>query len=193
MAVARSAPRIRRSGERSAGTATMVVRDFESWSRTVFANSPTSRPRSPIIPTTTTSAVVKRLIMPRSTDLPTPDPAMMPIRWPLPTVSSALIARTPTSRGLSTGLRLSGLISRPISGQLSSSRSGPPPSIGLPSASVIRPRSPSPTGTSVPSSARVTRAPTRMRAPNWWSDNRLLPLLKPISSATAGSSSSVST
>ena len=40
------------------------------------------RPRSPIIPTTTTSASVKRLIMPSKTDLPTPEPAIIPTRCP---------------------------------------------------------------------------------------------------------------
>ena len=38
-------------------------------------NSFTSRPRSPISPTTITSQAVKRAIMPISTDLPTPVPA----------------------------------------------------------------------------------------------------------------------
>ena len=37
--------------------------------------------------------------MPSSTLLPTPLPANRPMRWPRPTVSSALIARTPTSSG----------------------------------------------------------------------------------------------
>src|SRR3989304_3591217 len=37
--------------------------------------------------------------MPSRTDLPTPDPANRPMRWPRPTVSRPLIARTPTSSG----------------------------------------------------------------------------------------------
>ncbi|MNJ52877.1 hypothetical protein D3C77_482400 [compost metagenome] len=62
-------------------------------------NSFTSRPRSPMRPTTTTSATEPRVIMPSSTDLPTPEPANSPMRWPRPTVSTALMARTPTSMG----------------------------------------------------------------------------------------------
>jgi hypothetical protein len=72
-------------------------------------NSFTSRPRSPIRPTTMTSAEVKRAIMPSSTDLPTPEPANSPRRWPRPTVSSALMARMPTSMVRRIGSRSSGL------------------------------------------------------------------------------------
>jgi hypothetical protein len=48
---------------------------------------------------TLTSAAVWRAIIPRSTDLPTPEPAMTPTRWPLPVVSMPLIARMPRSKG----------------------------------------------------------------------------------------------
>ena len=47
-------------------------------------NSRTSRPRSPTSAITLTSAVVERAIMPSSDDLPTPEPAKMPRRWPRP-------------------------------------------------------------------------------------------------------------
>lgn len=73
-------------------------------------NSRTSLPRSPISPTTITSASVFLVIIPINTLLPTPLPAIKPIRWPLPTVNSPLIARTPTLSGVSTGRRFSGLI-----------------------------------------------------------------------------------
>ena len=58
------------------------------------------------------SADVYRAIMPNNTDLPTPEPANRPMRWPRPTVSNALIERTPTSSGCSIGLarqRIDGL------------------------------------------------------------------------------------
>ena len=117
MAVARSAPRIRSNGDRSAGTATMMVRAFDDPVSAFSTKWPTSRPRSPISPTTTTSASVKRVIMPSRTDLPTPEPAMMPRRWPQPMLSRELITRTPTSSGSATGLRRSGLSGIPARGQ----------------------------------------------------------------------------
>ena len=62
-------------------------------------NSPTSRPRSPTSAMTFTSASVWRAICPISVDLPTPEPAKRPTRWPSPTVSSASSARTPSGSG----------------------------------------------------------------------------------------------
>src|SRR3546814_11103629 len=50
--------------------------------------------------------------------------------WPRPTVSSALIARTPTSSGASIGLRAIGLIGSRLSAACSSDSSGPSPSSG---------------------------------------------------------------
>ncbi|EUC24283.1 hypothetical protein D027_2269A, partial [Vibrio parahaemolyticus 861] len=41
--------------------------------------------------------------MPSVTDLPTPEPANKPIRWPLPTVNKPLIAFKPTSSGSDIG------------------------------------------------------------------------------------------
>ena len=58
-------------------------------------NSRTSRPRSPTSAITLTSADVDRAIMPSSEDLPTPEPAKMPRRWPRPQGTSASSARTP--------------------------------------------------------------------------------------------------
>ena len=53
---------------------------------------------SPIKPITTMSASVKRVIIPIKLLLPTPEPAINPILWPLPIVKKLLIAFTPTSR-----------------------------------------------------------------------------------------------
>ena len=66
--------------ERPEGLTGTQVFDFDSLSKTSLTKAPTSRPRSPINPTTTTSAVVYLLIMPNRTDLPTPEPAIIPIR-----------------------------------------------------------------------------------------------------------------
>ena len=48
--------------------------------------------------------------MPSSTLLPTPEPANRPMRWPRPTVSRELIARTPTSSVREIGARSSGFM-----------------------------------------------------------------------------------
>ena len=47
--------------------------------------------------------------MPSSTLLPTPEPANRPMRWPRPTVSMALMARTPDVQHVSIGARVSGI------------------------------------------------------------------------------------
>ena len=59
-------------------------------------NSRTSRPRSPTRQMTLTSADVERAIIPSSEDLPTPEPAKMPRRWPRPQGTSESSARTPS-------------------------------------------------------------------------------------------------
>jgi hypothetical protein len=63
------------------------------WSR----NSRTSRPRSPTRPTTMTSASTKRASMPISVDLPTPEAAKMPMRWPRQIGVKTSSARSPVS------------------------------------------------------------------------------------------------
>ena len=60
-------------------------------------NSRTSRPRSPIRPTTTASQVASLASIDSSTDLPTPEPAKMPRRWPRQVVVKTFIDRTPRS------------------------------------------------------------------------------------------------
>ncbi len=75
----------------------MTDRARPSGPRSFSMNSLTSRPRSPIRAITFTSALVFRAIMPIRVDFPTPEPAKMPRRWPLPAVSSMSIARTPVT------------------------------------------------------------------------------------------------
>jgi len=72
---------------------TITARAMPSSPSSRSRNSRTSRPRSPISATTDTSALVCLAICDISTDLPTPGPAKMPIRWPRPQVCSASIAR----------------------------------------------------------------------------------------------------
>ena len=160
MAVARHAPCTRISGESSAGVATIMA--FASpWApRISSTNSRTSRPRSPTSETTITSASVKRVIIPNRVLLPTPLPANRPSRCPLPMVSKALIARTPTSRVSVIGLRFSGFIDSPRSGVECRQRMGPCPSIGLPAPSITRPSSCSSTATTPPVCSGTTRAPS---------------------------------
>ncbi len=104
------------SGESSAGEATTTERASPSGPRMSSMNSLTSRPRSPIRPTTVMSASVKRVIMPSSMLLPTPLPANRPSRCPCPTVSKALMARMPTSMDFRTGARFKGLMMSPDRG-----------------------------------------------------------------------------
>ncbi len=108
-------------------------------------NSPTSRPRSPTSAITLTSASVWRAICPISVDLPTPEPAKRPTRCPSPTVSSASSARTPSASGRVTRRRDSGSGAGRSTGQGTAPAIGPPPSIGRPSPSSTRPRTPSET------------------------------------------------
>src|SRR5471032_2394991 len=84
--------------------------------------------------------------MPSSTDLPTPEPANRPMRWPRPTVSMLLIERTPTSSVSTMGARPSGLAGRTLMGALSLTSSGPRLSSGRPAPSSTRPSSSGPTG-----------------------------------------------
>ena len=110
-------------------------------------NSRTSRPRSPTRQITLTDAVVERAIMPSSVDLPTPEPAKMPSRWPRPHGTSASSARTPRSSRSSMRVRCSGDGGRPATARSDRRSSAGPPSIGRPRPSSTRPRSASPTRT----------------------------------------------
>ena len=107
--------------------------------------------------------------MPSSTLLPTPVPANRPMRWPRPTVSIALIARTPVSSGSRTGSRSIALMRRPWIGAGRVSPAAGPFVHRLAVASTTRPSRPSPTGRwSVRSSLRRqgwSGCPSRGRAP----------------------------
>lgn len=87
---------------------TSTVRFIPSSPISFSTNSKISRPRSPTRAMTLISVLTFLAIMPIRVDLPTPDPAKMPIRCPLPTVfkpSMALIPKCSLSRigGLSKG------------------------------------------------------------------------------------------
>ncbi|MCG3122718.1 MAG: hypothetical protein GIKADHBN_01119 [Phycisphaerales bacterium] len=109
-------------------------------------NSFTSRPRSPIRAMTLTSASERAAIVPSSVLFPTPGPAKMPIRWPLPRVVKRSTARTPVCSGWVMRLRASGWIGRGVSGIGMRSWMGPLPSMGRPRPSTQRPSMRSPTG-----------------------------------------------
>ena len=71
-------------------------------------NSRTSRPRSPTSASTVTAASVPRVIIESSVDLPTPEPAKIPMRWPRPHGMSVSMARTPSGSCVSIMRRESG-------------------------------------------------------------------------------------
>ena len=71
-------------------------------------NSRTSRPRSPTNPITFMSLWACLATMPSSVDFPTPDPDIMPILCPAPTVRNEFIARTPISKQSLMRLRVTG-------------------------------------------------------------------------------------
>ena len=119
IAVALLAPLIRSNGDLSAGTATTIVLFFASPESIFFTKLPTSRPRSPISPTTTISASVYLHIIPSKTDFPTPDPAIKPTLCPLPTGNKLFIALTPTSSGLLTEFLDKGFKNFPFNGHVS--------------------------------------------------------------------------
>src|ERR1700729_3257557 len=110
-------------------------------------NSRTSRPRSPTSEITLTCAEVDRAIMPISEDLPTPEPAKMPRRWPRPHGTSVSSARTPRlTRSLIRG-RVIGSGGAPVVSRHATPSGGSKPSKGFPRPSITRPSSGSPTAT----------------------------------------------
>ena len=88
---------------------------------------------------TFTSASVWRAICPISVDLPTPEPAKMPTRWPSPTVSRPSSTRTPSGSGWLTRGRDSGSGAGRSTAQSRASAIGPAPSMGWPRPSSTRP------------------------------------------------------
>ena len=103
------------------------------------------------------SASVYRAIMPSSTDFPTPEPAMMPIRCPRPQVRQELIDLIPTSSGCLIRLRFMGLITSGYNGISVDVSSSPFPSRGRINGSKTLPSKPSPTGTIAGRSSGTTR------------------------------------
>ncbi|MNJ55014.1 hypothetical protein D3C77_504850 [compost metagenome] len=85
-------------------------RSSPSGPKSFSIKSSTSRPRSPTSAITLTSADVLRAIIPISVLLPTPEPANMPTRWPLPIVRRPSIALTPILIGVNTRGLFSGFI-----------------------------------------------------------------------------------
>src|SRR4051812_46005765 len=192
-----SAPRSRKCSAIVVAVSAALMRTSAGWSdvattttdrssagpRSRSMNSRTSRPRSPTRQMTLTSADVERAIMPSSDDLPTPEPAKMPSRWPRPQGTSASSARTPSvTRSVIRG-RSSGAGGAPTIGRgRTAARSGPP-SIGWPSPSSTRPSSASPTSTDTRRPVAVTTSPGPIPciSPNGISSVR--PERKPTTSA----------
>ena len=113
-----------------------------------FVNVANSRPLSPISPTTITSASALRVIIFNKTDLPTPEPAIIPILWPRPIEVRALMLLIPTSKICFISPRSNGLTLVPLIGMKCVVSIGPSPSKGAPNPSITRPKSFGPTLTS---------------------------------------------
>src|SRR3954469_6337774 len=186
MVVAASAALMRTSAGWSEVATTTTERASPSGPRSRSMNSRTSRPRSPTRQMTLTSALVDRAIMPSSEDLPTPEPAKMPRRWPRPHGTSASSARTPSDTCSVMRVRCIG-----SGGEASIARSSralrPAPSSGRPNASTTRPSSSTPTGTETGRPVAVTACPGARpcRSPSGMSSVR--PARKPTTSAGTGS------
>ena len=125
---------------------TRTLRAIPSGPKSRSTNSLTSLPRSPIRAITLISALVFLANIPRSVLFPTPLPANMPIRCPLPTVSNPSTAFTPRGSTLliiSLSIGSGGAASTGYSSVYSNSE----PSVGFPSPSSVCPSMPSPTFT----------------------------------------------
>src|SRR3954447_22216345 len=186
MVVAASAALMRTSAGWSEVATTTTERASPSGPRSRSMNSRTSRPRSPTRQMTLTSALVDRAIMPSNEDLPTPEPAKMPRRWPRPHGTSASSARTPSDTCSVMRVRCIG-----SGGEASIGRSSralrSAPSSGRPNASTTRPSSSTPTGTETGRPVAVTAWPGARpcRAPSGMSSVR--PARKPTTSAGTAS------
>src|SRR4051812_20956880 len=184
--VAVSAALMRTSAGWSEVATTTTERARPSSPRSRSMNSLTSRPRSPTRQMTLTSAFVERAIMPSSDDLPTPEPAKMPRRWPRPQGTSVSSARTPSETCSVMRVRCMG-----SGGEASIARrsraSSEAPSTGRPSASTTRPSSSTPTGTETGRPVAVTRWPGASPARSPSGISRVRPARKPTTSAGTGS------
>src|ERR1700733_10526617 len=150
--------------------------------RSRSTNSRTSRPRSPTRAMTLTSAVVDRAIMPSSEDLPTPEPAKMPRRWPLPHGTRGSRARTPrpTRSEIRGRVRASGGVA--VAARDCAWSRSPYSSSGVPSPSMTRPSKPSPIATlkGLPVGCTEVPAPMPLSSPSGIS--RVRPPRKPTTS-----------
>src|SRR3954470_4663424 len=184
--VAVSAALMRTSAGWSEVATTTTERSRPSGPRSRSMNSRTSRPRSPTRQITLTSALVERAIMPSSEDLPTPEPAKMPRRWPRPQGTRASSARTPSETCSVMRVRCSGSGGEASMGRCSYASSGGPSS-GRPRPSTTRPRSSTPTGTETGWPVAVTAWPGARpwRSPSGIS--RVRPARKPTTSAGTAS------
>ena len=187
IAVAVKAALMRTSAGWSEVATTTTERSRPSGPRSRSMNSRTSRPRSPTRQITLTSASVERAIIPSSEDLPTPEPAKMPRRWPRPQGTSASSARTPRpTRSVMRGRR------KGSGGAASAARmrgrcSGSRPVSGRPSPSTARPSSWSDTATRKGRPVAVTAAPGPRPCGSPSGISRVRPPRKPTTSAgTAG-------
>ena len=147
-------------------------------------NSLTSRPRSPISATTFTSASEFLAIIPKSVDLPTPEPANKPIRCPQPKVKQLSIALTPVENisviiGLSNGLGGGPSILR----HCAFDKSNGWPSIGFPIGSINLPNKNSPTGIVIGWPVEDTKQPWPIPLPSKSKSNWATSPLKAATSA----------
>src|SRR4051812_36517505 len=162
---------------------TTTERARPSGPRSRCINSRTSRPRSPTRQMTLISAEVERAIMPSSDDLPTPEPAKMPRRWPRPQGTSASSARTPSDTRSSMRGRERGSGGEASAGRHWASPIGPLPSRGRPRPSRARPSSASETSTLSGRPLAVMRAPGPMPVASPSAISSVLPARKPTTSA----------
>ena len=137
----------RNTGDTLAGAATTTDLARPSGPSVSLMKACTSRPRSPTRPITTISALVKRVNIPSSTLLPTPEPAIRPTRWPRPSVSRPLMAFTPTSSTRSIGPRSIGFKGSPSRPSVLVQAGCGLPSSARPRASITRPSNSSPNST----------------------------------------------
>ena len=147
-----STPLICKAGDTSEVDTTTT--DFCNPLRKSFCrNSLTSRPRSPTIAIILTSAEEERASIPINVDLPTPEPAIIAIRLPLPNVNIVSMTRTPVYNGLVINCLFIGFGAAFFNGREWRPMGIGLSSIGLPNGSITRPNRSSPTG--IESSPRV--------------------------------------
>ena len=140
IAVATSGTILRREAASSLVDTTTTARSRAS-PRVSVTNSITSRPRSPTSATTTVSKPGERDSMESRVDLPTPEPAKIPTRWPRQMGMKMSIAFTPVftpSPTMPRSMELGAMLLR--SRCLSPSGRGPLPSMGSARALMTRPR-----------------------------------------------------